>query len=72
MKTEVLGQLAAVSGVVVRTSEVRPELLLGTFRCLECGAVQRNVEQQFKYTQVRLGSRRPLSLWPAWLNWLEP
>lgn len=52
MKTELLGQLASVSGVVVRTSEVRPELLYGTFRCLECGHVQRNVEQQFKYTQV--------------------
>ena len=58
MKTEVLGQLAAVSGVVVRTSEVRPELLYGTFRCLECGSIQRHVEQQFKYTQVgREGGR---------------
>jgi DNA replication licensing factor MCM6 len=39
-------------GVVTRTSEVRPELLQGTFKCLDCGNVVKNVEQQFKYTEV--------------------
>jgi DNA replicative helicase MCM subunit Mcm2 (Cdc46/Mcm family) len=42
----------AVSGVVTRTSEVRPELLEGTFKCLDCGTIIRDVQQQFKYTQV--------------------
>ncbi|CAM8939491.1 hypothetical protein QQ045_013608 [Rhodiola kirilowii] len=49
--TEEIGKLVSVKGVVTRTSEVRPELLHGTFKCLECGNVVQNVEQQFKYTQ---------------------
>ena len=36
---------------MTRTSEVRPELFLGTFRCMDCGTIARNVEQQFKFTQ---------------------
>lgn len=39
------------AGTVTRTSEVRPELFMGCFRCLECGELVRNVEQQFKYTE---------------------
>ncbi|KAK2395151.1 minichromosome maintenance (MCM2/3/5) family protein [Trifolium repens] len=38
----------SVTGVVTRTSEVRPELLKGTFKCMECGGIIKNVEQQFK------------------------
>ncbi|KAJ7516860.1 hypothetical protein O6H91_21G001800 [Diphasiastrum complanatum] len=51
LSTSEIGKLVSVSGVVTRTSEVRPELLFGSFRCLDCGAVIKNVEQQFKYTQ---------------------
>ncbi|CAL5330375.1 unnamed protein product [Camellia sinensis] len=51
LNTADVGKLVAVSGVVTRTSEVRPELLQGTFKCLECGNVIKNVEQQFKYTE---------------------
>ncbi|KAH6768978.1 minichromosome maintenance family protein [Perilla frutescens var. frutescens] len=51
LATAEIGKLVAVSGVVTRTSEVRPELLQGTFKCLECGSVVRNVDQQFKYTE---------------------
>lgn len=51
LKAGKLGRLVAFAGTVTRTSEVRPELFLGTFKCLECGAIIRNVEQQFKYTQ---------------------
>ena len=40
----------SVSGVVTRTSEVRPELLYGTFKCLECSSEIVDVAQQFKYT----------------------
>ena len=39
------------AGTVTRTSEVRPELFMGCFRCLECGTLVRNVEQQFKFTE---------------------
>jgi DNA replication licensing factor MCM6 len=45
------GQLLSISGTVTRTSEVRPELLYGTFRCGDCGATIRDVEQEFKYTE---------------------
>lgn len=51
LTTAEIGKLVSVTGVVTRTSEVRPELLQGTFRCLECGGVIKNVEQQFKYTE---------------------
>eukprot|EP01018_Ginkgo_biloba_P023737 Gb_23970 [translate_table: standard] len=51
LATAEIGKLVSVSGVVTRTSEVRPELLQGTFKCLDCGGVIKNVEQQFKYTQ---------------------
>lgn len=46
-----IGKLTSVMGVVTRTSEVRPELLQGTFKCLDCGNVVKNVDQQFKYTE---------------------
>lgn len=52
LSTAEIGKLVSVTGVVTRTSEVRPELLQGTFKCLECGTVVKNVEQQFKYTEV--------------------
>ena len=50
LRTEKIGRLVAFSGTVTRTSEVRPELFLGTFRCLECGTTNAGVEQQYKFT----------------------
>ena len=37
LKAENIGQLTSFSGTVTRTSEVRPELLTGSFKCMECG-----------------------------------
>lgn len=54
LDTHQIGKLLSVSGVVTRTSEVRPELLSGSFRCLDCGTVVKDVQQQFKYTQVSI------------------
>lgn len=51
---EKIGQLVSISGTVTRTSEVRPELVSGTFVCEGCRATIRDVEQQFKYTEVSL------------------
>ncbi|KAL0271762.1 UNVERIFIED_CONTAM: hypothetical protein PYX00_008757 [Menopon gallinae] len=48
---EKLGTLVRITGQVVRTHPVHPELTQGTFLCLECQNVIKNVEQQFKYTQ---------------------
>jgi DNA replication licensing factor MCM6 len=51
-----LGELISISGTVTRTSEVRPELVSGTFACEVCRATIRDVEQQFKYTEVSWGA----------------
>jgi DNA replication licensing factor MCM6 len=50
LKTERLGQLVTMCGTVTRTTEVKPELLVGTFQCNECSNVVSGVEQQFKVT----------------------
>lgn len=52
LKMDKIGQLISISGTVTRTSEVRPELVSGTFRCEACKTVISDVEQQFKFTEV--------------------
>lgn len=54
LTTQRVGQLICISGTVTRTSEVRPELFVGAFRCDECNSTVRNVEQQFKYTEPNI------------------
>ncbi|KAJ5740219.1 DNA replication licensing factor mcm6 [Penicillium malachiteum] len=51
LRTSQIGKLLSVSGTVTRTSEIRPELSLGTFICEACKTVVPNVEQTFKYTE---------------------
>ncbi|MCO5565954.1 hypothetical protein L7F22_019629 [Adiantum nelumboides] len=51
LRTHKIGRLVSISGTVTRTSEVRPELLYGTFTCNYCKTSIRDVEQQFKYTE---------------------
>eukprot|EP00474_Spongospora_subterranea_P006258 CRZ06716.1 hypothetical protein [Spongospora subterranea] len=51
LRTDKIGHLLSIEGTVTRTSEVRPELLFGTFECAECHEVIRLVEQQFRYTE---------------------
>ncbi|KAF2879667.1 hypothetical protein ILUMI_26505 [Ignelater luminosus] len=50
LKTEKIGTLIRISGQVIRTHPVHPELVSGTFVCLDCQTVIKNVEQQFKFT----------------------
>uniref|UniRef100_H3CR41 DNA replication licensing factor MCM6 n=1 Tax=Tetraodon nigroviridis TaxID=99883 RepID=H3CR41_TETNG len=45
-----IGTLVKISGQVVRTHPVHPELVSGTFQCLDCQALIRDVPQQFKYS----------------------
>ncbi|KRZ71967.1 Zygotic DNA replication licensing factor mcm6-B, partial [Trichinella papuae] len=45
-----IGVLTRISGQVVRTYPVHPELCTGTFTCEQCETVIENVEQHFKYT----------------------
>ena len=46
------GKLVSISGTITRTSQVRPELLYGTFECNDCSTIIRDVQQEFNYTQV--------------------
>ncbi|XP_014233634.1 DNA replication licensing factor Mcm6 [Trichogramma pretiosum] len=50
LTTSKIGTLIRISGQVVRTHPVHPELVSGTFLCLDCNGVIKNVEQQFKFT----------------------
>lgn len=54
LRADRIGTLMSISGTVTRTSEVRPELLYGSFICEACKGVVNEVEQQFKYTEVSL------------------
>jgi DNA replication licensing factor MCM6 len=50
LKAENIGQLTSFSGTITRTSDVRPELLIGSFKCTDCGTECSDVEQQCHYT----------------------
>lgn len=50
LTTTKIGTLIRISGQVVRTHPVHPELVFGTFMCMDCQTEIRNVEQQFKFT----------------------
>ncbi|KAF2366696.1 MCM domain [Trinorchestia longiramus] len=54
LTTQKIGTLVRISGQVVRTHPVHPELVSGTFVCLDCQTVVKDVEQQFKYTQPNI------------------
>ena len=54
LKTDRIGRLTAVTGTVTRTSDVRPELLVGTFRCNKCGLLAQGIVQQYHYTRPTL------------------
>lgn len=51
LTSERIGKLLRITGQVVRTHPVHPELVLGTFKCADCQTMIIDVEQQFKYTQ---------------------
>ncbi|CAL8278304.1 unnamed protein product [Lota lota] len=44
-----IGTLVKISGQVVRTHPVHPELVSGSFLCMDCQGLIKDVPQQFKY-----------------------
>ncbi|KAL4229140.1 MCM DNA helicase complex subunit mcm6 [Mactra antiquata] len=54
LTTSKIGTLLRITGQVVRTHPVHPELVSGTFMCLECRTMIKDVEQQFKFTQPNI------------------
>jgi DNA replication licensing factor MCM6 len=51
LTTNKIGRLARINGTVTRTSDVRPELLFGSFSCVACGTAQTGVPQQHRYSE---------------------
>jgi len=51
LRTDTIGKLTSISGTVTRTSDVRPELLMATFRCQKCGLPAENIPQQYHFTR---------------------
>ena len=51
-----LGKLISINGTITRSSEVKPELIKGTFICKMCNSAVKNVEQQFRYTEPKVCS----------------
>ncbi|KAM3865696.1 DNA replication licensing factor MCM6 isoform 2-T2 [Diretmus argenteus] len=45
-----IGTLVRISGQVVRTHPVHPELVSGCFMCMDCQGLIKDVPQQFKYS----------------------
>ena len=43
--------MISISGTVTRSSEVRPELLYGTFICKKCSQLNNGIEQQYQFTR---------------------
>ena len=66
MKTNKIGRLTALMGTITKSTEVRPELLFGTFICQACRAKVRDVEQQFRYTEPKICSNPNCSNKFAW------
>lgn len=48
LTTSKIGELVRISGQVIRTHPVHPELVSGHFTCVDCQTDVPNVEQQFK------------------------
>lgn len=58
LKSEMIGKLICFKGTITKTSEVRPELISGSFVCDQCTARIMNVEQQFRFTQPLMCTNR--------------
>jgi len=54
LKSNEIGKLLAIRGTITRTTEVKPELLIGSFECKHCGRSVHNIEQQFRYTKPEI------------------
>ena len=50
LRTEKIGKLIAFKATVTKSTEVRPELLFGTFQCETCDRKVKDVQQLFRLT----------------------
>ena len=70
LRMDQVGQLVTLNGcTVTRTTEVRPELRVGAFRCQKCGLVANHVRQEYQYSRPtlcrnpRCQNASPLQFW---------
>jgi DNA replication licensing factor MCM6 len=54
LRTQKIGKLISLVGTVTKTSEVKPELVIGSFICKICKSHVKSVEQQFRYTEPKI------------------
>ena len=54
LRTSKIGRLISIQGTITRSSEVRPELITGSFKCKICSSIVKNIEQQFRYTEPKI------------------
>jgi len=66
LRTEKLGRLVSICGTVTRTTEIKPELLVGTFQCNECNREVSGVVQQFKVTEPAMCPTRNCGNRTSW------
>lgn len=66
LRTEKLGRLISICGTVTRTTEIKPELLVGTFQCNECNREVTGVVQQFKVTEPSMCPTRNCGNRTSW------
>lgn len=45
LKSLALGRLMSIHGTITRTTEVKPELIMGSFKCKECQTLCPSMEQ---------------------------
>jgi len=50
LRTEKLGRLVTICGTVTRTTDIKPELLVATWKCGDCNREISGVHQEFKVT----------------------
>lgn len=66
LRTEKMGRLVTICGTVTRTTEIKPELLVGTFQCNECNREVTGVVQQFKVTEPAMCPTRNCGNRTSW------
>ncbi|EPR79597.1 DNA replication licensing factor MCM6 [Spraguea lophii 42_110] len=66
LKTDKLNRLITFKSTVTRTSQVRPEIIEGTFNCKMCNAVVNNVKQEYKYTEPLICNNHMCSNRRSW------
>ena len=53
LRVNLLGQLISINGTIIKISEVKVNLIKGTFECKICGTFIFDIEQRFRYSEPK-------------------